>query len=77
VLGVQKFPFYAWAFVEVDGAVIDDDRELGEVLAPILVIGPPGRQAPGGPAGTRQPGTPGAQAGTAMRDGAFAEDGTA
>ncbi|MEH1015957.1 lasso peptide biosynthesis protein [Micromonospora sp. CPCC 206060] len=41
VIGVQKFPFHTRAYVECDGRVLDDAQELREVLAPVVVLGPP------------------------------------
>ncbi|BCJ65796.1 lasso peptide biosynthesis protein [Polymorphospora rubra] len=45
VVGVQKHPFHPRAFVELHGTVLDDDPELAEALAPILVVGPDGEAA--------------------------------
>ena len=38
VIGVQNLPFYAHAWVEVEGVVINDRPELKIKLAPILKI---------------------------------------
>lgn len=40
VIGVQNLPFYAHAWVEVDGSVVNDRQELRTKLAPILKISP-------------------------------------
>ncbi|WP_407566940.1 lasso peptide biosynthesis protein [Polymorphospora sp. A560] len=45
VVGVQKHPLHSRAFVELRGTVLDDDPELAEALAPILVVGPEGEAA--------------------------------
>ncbi|MEP6673432.1 MAG: lasso peptide biosynthesis B2 protein [Chthoniobacter sp.] len=40
VIGVQKFPFYAHAWVEHAGRVVNDSSEVQRRLAPILVVSP-------------------------------------
>jgi hypothetical protein len=40
VIGVQKFPFYAHAWVEHQGRVVNDSSEVQQRLAPILVVSP-------------------------------------
>jgi hypothetical protein len=40
VIGVQGRPFYAHAWVEQDGVVVNDPPEINRQLAPILRIGP-------------------------------------